>query len=93
MRKADIDLTKRHLSLEETYTLASNLNRVEDVRNAQRIHSDADSVLGLILGDVVDRGVDGIKILLDIAKHKNILLIRGNHDDIAEKLLTAKEIT
>ena len=36
-----------------------------------------------ILGDVVDRGPDGVKILLDIAKRKNILLLRGNHDDTA----------
>ena len=36
-----------------------------------------------ILGDVVDRGPDGIKILLDVAKRKNVVLLRGNHDDTA----------
>ena len=43
--------------------------------------SDTDTMY--ILGDVVDRGPDGIKILLDLAKRKNIILIRGNHDDTA----------
>ena len=36
-----------------------------------------------ILGDVVDRGADGVRILLDIAKRKNVVLLRGNHDDTA----------
>jgi len=40
-----------------------------------------------ILGDVVDRGNNGIKILLDIAKHKNIILFKGNHDQQAGMLL------
>ena len=34
-----------------------------------------------ILGDVVDRGADGVRILLDIAKRKNVVMLRGNHDD------------
>lgn len=33
-----------------------------------------------ILGDVVDRGKDGIKILFDMMKRKNIIPILGNHD-------------
>lgn len=47
-----------------------------------------------ILGDVVDRGADGVRILLDIAKRKNVVLLRGNHDDTALiilKNLFAKE--
>ena len=40
-----------------------------------------------ILGDVVDRGPDGIKILLDIGKRENVFLLRGNHDYQAEILL------
>ena len=36
-----------------------------------------------ILGDVVDRGADGVRILLDIAKPNNVVLLRGNHDDTA----------
>lgn len=47
-----------------------------------------------ILGDVVDRGADGVRILLDIAKRKNVVMLRGNHDDTALiilKNLFAKE--
>lgn len=48
----------------------------------KQIHfSETDTLY--ILGDVVDRGNDGIKILLDIAKRNNVILLRGNHDDTA----------
>ncbi len=40
-----------------------------------------------ILGDVVDRGPDGIKILLDMTSRSNIVFVRGNHDQTALKLL------
>lgn len=40
-----------------------------------------------ILGDVVDRGPDGVKILLDICERKNIVFLRGNHDDTAMKVI------
>lgn len=33
-----------------------------------------------ILGDIVDRGPDGILILKDIMKHKNMHMILGNHE-------------
>lgn len=33
-----------------------------------------------ILGDIVDRGPDGIKILLELKQKKNIVALRGNHD-------------
>ena len=36
-----------------------------------------------ILGDVVDRGPDGVKILLDLTERINVILLRGNHDDTA----------
>ena len=41
-----------------------------------------------ILGDVVDRGKAGMKVLLDIAKRENVTLLRGNHDQQAALLLT-----
>ncbi len=41
-----------------------------------------------ILGDVVDRGSNGMKVLLDIAKHNNIILLMGNHDQEALLLLS-----
>lgn len=36
-----------------------------------------------ILGDVIDRGDDGIKILLDMMKRPNIIPILGNHEYMA----------
>lgn len=33
-----------------------------------------------VLGDVIDRGPDGLKILLDMALHPNIILFLGNHE-------------
>lgn len=41
-----------------------------------------------VLGDVVDRGSNGMKILLDIAKRDNVILFRGNHDLQAGILLS-----
>ena len=41
-----------------------------------------------ILGDVVDRGEAGLKVLLDIADRENVILLRGNHDQTAILLLT-----
>ena len=32
-----------------------------------------------ILGDVIDRGPDGVKILLDMITHHNIVPLLGNH--------------
>lgn len=40
-----------------------------------------------ILGDIVDRGDSGIKILLDMMQRKNIIPLLGNHDYTAKKLL------
>ena len=33
-----------------------------------------------ILGDVIDRGPDGIELLLKIMKHPNMILLMGNHE-------------
>ena len=41
-----------------------------------------------ILGDVLDRGPKGLKVLLDIADRKNVILLRGNHDQEAAILLS-----
>ena len=40
-----------------------------------------------VLGDVVDRGPDGPKILLDMMKRDNVTFIRGNHDESAAIIL------
>ena len=36
-----------------------------------------------ILGDVIDRGPDGIKILLDMMGRKNVIPVIGNHESLA----------
>lgn len=47
--------------------------------------SDTDTLY--ILGDVIDRGADGIKILFDMMERKNVVPILGNHDYLAAFLL------
>lgn len=41
-----------------------------------------------ILGDIVDRGKNGLKIILDMMVHSNIIPILGNHEHIAVDCLT-----
>lgn len=47
--------------------------------------SDDDTMY--ILGDMVDRGKDGIKLLFDLMDRKNIVVLRGNHDHTAFLML------
>lgn len=42
--------------------------------------SDNDTLY--VLGDVIDRGPDGIKILFDMMKRKNVIPIIGNHESM-----------
>lgn len=56
------------------------------IRMLQKIDLKQDDQL-YVLGDVVDRGPDGIKLLLDIGTRDNVILLRGNHDDIAYYIL------
>ena len=56
------------------------------IKMLEKISFNSDDTL-YILGDIVDRGPDGIKIWQDIIKHKNIIVIRGNHDYLAYILL------
>jgi serine/threonine protein phosphatase 1 len=41
-----------------------------------------------VLGDYVDRGADGCRIILDVAERKNVVSIMGNHDLMALYLLS-----
>ena len=43
-----------------------------------------------ILGDVIDRGENGIEILKDIMKRDNIILLSGNHEDFMLSYLKIK---
>jgi len=51
------------------------------------IELKGDDVL-YILGDVVDRGQDGIKLLQDIMARKNVIILKGNHERNAEIILS-----
>ena len=51
--------------------------------------SDEDTLY--ILGDFVDRGPEGLKILLDMAQRDNVVGIMGNHDYIARHVLVSLE--
>ncbi len=48
--------------------------------------TDADTLF--VLGDVVDRGAGGIKILFDMLGRKNVVPIIGNHDYCARTFLS-----
>ena len=56
-------------------------------RMLERISFSKEDVL-YILGDVVDRGPNGMEILLDIAERENVFLFRGNHEEQAGILLS-----
>lgn len=49
--------------------------------------SDADRLY--VLGDVLDRGSGGIRLLLRLAQMKNAVLLRGNHEQTALRMLRA----
>lgn len=42
-----------------------------------------------VLGDVIDRGPEGFRIMADMAKRPNVLGLLGNHEDMAQKALPA----
>ena len=50
------------------------------------LHMTSDDSL-YILGDIVDRGSEGMKILLNLINRKNAFSCRGNHDHCAQILL------
>lgn len=49
------------------------------LRMLEQIHLGDNDTL-YILGDVIDRGKDGVKILLDMMNKKNVHPIIGNHE-------------
>lgn len=52
----------------------------------ERLHMTSDDSL-YILGDIVDRGSRGMKILLALIDRENVFSCRGNHDYSAQVLL------
>ncbi|MBD5154971.1 MAG: serine/threonine protein phosphatase [Oscillibacter sp.] len=52
------------------------------------IHFSSDDTL-YVLGDVIDRGPDGFKILLDMARRPNVVNLMGNHEAMAIDALSS----
>lgn len=44
-----------------------------------------------VLGDAVDRGKDGIRLLLDFMGRDNVVFLLGNHEDMMLKVVCAEE--
>lgn len=55
-------------------------------RMIEKIHFNDEDTL-YILGDIIDRGNDGIKILFDMMQRPNIIPILGNHEYMAYSVL------
>ena len=45
----------------------------------KKIQFSADDIL-ILLGDVIDRGPDGIALLLEIMEMPNVIMLLGNHE-------------
>ncbi len=62
----------------------------EYVQMLEQIHfSDDDRMY--ILGDVIDRGANGILLLQDIMSRENVTLLLGNHEDMMLSVVTLEE--
>ena len=60
----------------------------------KKICFDPDDIL-YVLGDVIDRGPDGFKIMLDMVQRPNVVNLMGNHEamalDALQRILNAAE--
>ena len=65
------------------YTISDIHGRYDKYRKLlKKIHLGPDDTL-YVLGDVIDRGADGFKILLDMARRPNVVNLMGNHEAMA----------
>ena len=53
----------------------------------KKIRFSEDDTL-ILLGDVIDRGPDGIALLLEIMEMSNVVMLLGNHEDMMLKYLS-----
>ena len=56
------------------------------IRMLDKIEFNKNDML-YVIGDVIDRGDDGIKILLDMMRRENVIPILGNHEYMAYSVL------
>lgn len=59
-------------------------------QKAKNLLQEGDSLY--ILGDVIDRGPDGIKILMEIVGNKQCFMLKGNHEDMMVDALTYEDM-
>lgn len=57
------------------------------IKMLEKINLSAEDTL-YILGDVIDRGKDGFKIMLDMAQRPNVIGLMGNHEAMAIEALS-----
>lgn len=71
--------------------VVSDIHGLKDRYDAmiQGLNLQEDDTL-YILGDVVDRGPDGIVILQDIMKRKNVVMLLGNHEYMMKQYYDAQ---
>lgn len=70
-----------------TYVISDIHGCYDKLRDMLRKINFSESDTLYVLGDVVDRGADGMKVILDLAARKNVITLKGNHDHTAFMLL------
>ena len=63
----------------------------EYLKMLEKIEFGEDDTL-YILGDIIDRGRHGLKILEDIMQRKNVIMLLGNHEQMMLEVVTAEEV-
>lgn len=76
-----------------TYVM-SDLHGLYDryLKMLEKIDFQAEDTL-YILGDVIDRGPDGIRLLQDFMQRDNVVLLLGNHEDMMLEVVTMEEFS
>lgn len=63
-----------------TYCMSDIHGEMDKYLSMLKLINFSDSDQMIIIGDVIDRGPDGVDILLDIMRRKNMQLVLGNHE-------------
>jgi len=64
------------------YCMADLHGDMEKYQEILRTIQFSDEDYMYVIGDVIDRGSQGVDILLDIMRRSNMLLLRGNHEQM-----------
>lgn len=71
----------------KTYVISDLHGHYDLLLKLLKIISFNDNDILYIIGDICDRGPDSLKILFFIQQHKNIVLIKGNHEYMWQEAL------